>query len=1059
MLLLTLHDGELKAFDRVTCDSICFPVFWALPLTSTKIGMVLYKNEQQGASQGRRHYDVSPMITYLKYHVFKLVSFEGLAPHAVLLTLLVTSLFLSPPFDNPSRRREQVMDSYNRDAFLRVTSPVEWYAWMHSVLNATHGLRRHHAAISGVDAPSGNAASSSSSFSSSSSDVFPTYGLLLTQFATLPTAEQCGPWSKLLRRYVAAPDPGAPGITPGVTGPITLPAALAADRAAAQSGVPGLKCSRPYDSSSAHRGPMKPRDGPPGGGPTYRTWAAWQVPKSPNYTDFFVTTSAPQSAAATTGRNVYSGSAVSLPFANPTLYDFRADAAPLPPRFYGRNAWYYPEDAASAFFVPFYAPGSAAAATVNATGVSLSIADAALVEAKAAAEWLTEAHAVIDELRQLDWLRPGTTKLVSVRGVSEILSADRSVDVSFHLELSGTLMYRPTSQSIVFSVPVISVGPQVRHLTRFIIDVLLFLAVIANVLSMLFRIGLLIEINSAIINAVNLNEIFALLTVLGVAAVIAVRMFLFGLAEIFVSSWKQDEGAASAALQLRLLTSLRSNSNNSNATTAVASSSSNVSAEVATQLAVRDYSAVQANGMFLSQLTQIAYQDDNLHFVTAWVLLIVMCRTGLILRHSHRFSLVFETISACASQFVAMAMVIILTLIGFSVAGAMLWGSTDTDYQSLDRTLMHLFAVMLSIDVNGDQYAVLSSRYPMATPIFYMALFVVGWCVLLNVLVGILATGFNAALMTQMLKRPSWELSAIWTDLNTFWARIDRDDDPSRPALCTSVRTPLLRCFSHWLKPEALRSIIFINTLRAVKKQFGPDAALQQSDLLAITPFTEAETMRIASKGERHVGISDAKKRRWLMIQHMIRRDKDVTAQLSIQQRQLQELVALMNSATTASSTAVAATPAATTVPPSDDVTTPSLARATSISLSSNDTAVVLGACSRPDVGLENFIDVRDARAAEDGAHPGTSDGSAAAAPPLTPRSASNRRAAQLSDDQQHRRELNHRQQQTKAIQLFRSVESLSSVDRHVDVVDVADAISNALGEFESLALDLGILV
>lgn len=87
-----------------------------------------------------------------------------------------------------------------------------------------------------------------------------------------------------------------------------------------------------------------------------------------------------------------------------------------------------------------------------------------------------------------------------------------------------------------------------------------------------------------------------------------------------------------------------------------------------------------------------------------------------------------------------------------------------------------------------------------------------------------------------------------------------------------------------------MRGLYLLDRLRAIKRQIGPDALLTVEDVCAMSLFDPGVTARMVTKADLHVGVSDANRRRWLIMQKLIRVEKDVSAQLSVQYRQLQEL-------------------------------------------------------------------------------------------------------------------------------------------------------------------------
>jgi hypothetical protein len=500
---------------------------------------------------------------------------------------------------------------------------------------------------------------------------------------------------------------------------------------------------------------------------------------------------------------------------------------------------------------------------------------------------LGDVKTAIRELRDHGWLTQPDVRAVVVSAAMMHRGLQITAKLTSLLELSEGGSVQSRQETWTFALRSLHHGPSVRTVVAFILDILLVLAAVVCLHQIFFRVGLAMELNSRWTNAVDL---WLALDTLVFGLIIAYCVERFRLWTFVHEQFPPPSGVDRA----------------------------------------------DALGRVLS----VAGRDETTRMIGAWLFLSLVFRTMYSLRYIGRTSLVFETIAASATDLVSTVVLAMTVVVAYALAGVLLWSTSARQFSSLGRAVLFLFNFMISVDV-GNGYALLEETHPIVTTIFFVTLFLISWCVLMNVMVAVLATAFAAAATTQIVvRRPVWTAESLSRDLRSLAARMTESADgaphpfldeyqesllgdnalvPTTPAQRRAAQraqtprlimdyagrghfalgkfakrelNPLLQVvlFGTYLRPNTLRTLHLIDRLREMKRKEGNDALITVEEACCASLFDPLVTSRMVTKAELHVGVSDASRRRWLIMQKLIRAEKDVSAQLSVQYRQLQEL-------------------------------------------------------------------------------------------------------------------------------------------------------------------------
>jgi hypothetical protein len=780
---------------------------------------------------------VGPMLTYLKYYVTKTDNMYALVQFALLVAVISGSLFINSTPDATTLATGMAGQHMVSDRFYSITTADEWYGWVKAVVT------RQQSRLAGA----GTTAAAQRITATLDTLL---YGLAIDLYRVGP--KPCPTRDDGTSQILRISDPLRYGRGRALD-PVCLPL-FSADYAVRDPPPPNLNASQANAGEIANV--------------------------------FYAENAFTVNSTATPPTEP--------PSASPNATKLRKGIPPSLCKHYsvrGLNARYSCNDASSRVFID-------ASSLTTATGFSDTLA-------------------AIDELREYGWVTQPDVRGVSVTFVLMQRSMRLNARLSAMLEIGGggaAASVTHTLSTWTFAMQSADGATSAKGVASLIFDVLIIFFGLVCLHQTLFRLGLSIEINSRWTNAVDVWLALDFIVLAVLTAYCALRFNLWAFAAEQFPPPDGDDDLADA----------------------------------------------------LGRVLAYAGKEEAARDVGAWLLLCTVFRFLYSLRYVSRVSLVFETLAAAATDFVSTVMLSLTVVLAYALAGMLLWSTNSAGFRSLGRAVLFLFNFMISVDV-GDNYADLERVHPTVTTIFFVTLFLISWCVLMNVLVAVLATAFAAAAMTQtIIRRPVWTVDNVTRDLHSIMARVfekaggnqhpflDEYGEPIPPPeqqlqghslstadsiLAAAMRSTSLMPSSlpaakppgsgphrpsdpaaimkyagrgHFalqqfanrelntllqivllgrnLRPNTLRALHLIDLLRRIKKEQGNSALLSNEATCCLSLFDPAATTRMVTKAELHVGVSDASRRRWLIMQKLIGVEKDVSAQLSVQYRQLQEL-------------------------------------------------------------------------------------------------------------------------------------------------------------------------
>jgi len=134
------------------------------------------------------------------------------------------------------------------------------------------------------------------------------------------------------------------------------------------------------------------------------------------------------------------------------------------------------------------------------------------------------------------------------------------------------------------------------------------------------------------------------------------------------------------------------------------------------------------------------------------------------LRDNARMNAVTETVRLAATDLFSLLLVTGIILFTFALVGSTLYGRHVFEFRTLGASMDFLTRTLFTADVGGeeDAYNEMKALEPIWTPFFILLYFGLSWLILLNVVLGILATGFSAA--SQSTRDRSWDIDNIRTE-------------------------------------------------------------------------------------------------------------------------------------------------------------------------------------------------------------------------------------------------------------------------------------------------------
>eukprot|EP01062_Namystynia_karyoxenos_P060409 TRINITY_DN5198_c0_g1_i2.p1 TRINITY_DN5198_c0_g1~~TRINITY_DN5198_c0_g1_i2.p1 ORF type:complete len:1050 (+),score=334.14 TRINITY_DN5198_c0_g1_i2:62-3151(+) len=279
------------------------------------------------------------------------------------------------------------------------------------------------------------------------------------------------------------------------------------------------------------------------------------------------------------------------------------------------------------------------------------------------------------------------------------------------------------------------------------------------------------------------------------------------------------------------------------------------------------------------------------------------------LRYHKQLNAVTETVRIGAHDLTSIICILFVLTMGFALVGQMNFGWHIEEFETLGNTFRWLFLILFTADINQNDVADrMTELSPVLAPAYLACYVMLSWLLLLNVVLGILATAFAAAAATTEDFR--WSASALLSDLAAMWRcrtgfYIEGDEVPAvmrRP--CTAWDQLL------WLgRGRAERSARFVSSARSLAAfadefQRGLEPVAGFSDLVAVESvekgwsLTALETDRLLRMVETRnpESFADAEDMRQQEVQENLKAIRKCHAETRALRRHLDHVIdALMN--------------------------------------------------------------------------------------------------------------------------------------------------------------------
>ena len=167
------------------------------------------------------------------------------------------------------------------------------------------------------------------------------------------------------------------------------------------------------------------------------------------------------------------------------------------------------------------------------------------------------------------------------------------------------------------------------------------------------------------------------------------------------------------------------------------------------------------------------------------VLWIGWLRLMEILRYSARLNAVTETIRLASADLLSLCVIASFIILSFAFVGNALYGWNLWYFATISESVAYLLRTIVSGDMSD--YPKMEEVEPVWTPIYLFILFVLAWLILINVVLGILATGFSAA--SQSTRDRSWSWSGIKSDFYNLPEMFGFEEDAEQKKIANSPRT------------------------------------------------------------------------------------------------------------------------------------------------------------------------------------------------------------------------------------------------------------------------------
>ena len=249
-------------------------------------------------------------------------------------------------------------------------------------------------------------------------------------------------------------------------------------------------------------------------------------------------------------------------------------------------------------------------------------------------------------------------------------------------------------------------------------------------------------------------------------------------------------------------------------------------------------------------LVNLQHHQRTQEVVMAWTLITSVLRPLFYMQYVTRFSAVSETIVSSLPSLAGCALVFILIVITFAITGQQLYGDSIFGLRSIEGTLTFLFVLVFregSVDYTPYFHAA-----PVSGVIFFLLFACLTQVVVLNIVVGVIASSFSASISTmELVRNPNWSLHDIGKDLIRFVRRY-------------AVRLRFGNASGSGVSDHLVFIQDRLDILEALRERrksalLKKDAMLTERQLQVMVPNVSAKTVRVVvQKAAHHIGTSDA---------------------------------------------------------------------------------------------------------------------------------------------------------------------------------------------------------
>eukprot|EP01062_Namystynia_karyoxenos_P059373 TRINITY_DN50811_c0_g1_i1.p1 TRINITY_DN50811_c0_g1~~TRINITY_DN50811_c0_g1_i1.p1 ORF type:complete len:938 (+),score=345.38 TRINITY_DN50811_c0_g1_i1:95-2815(+) len=172
---------------------------------------------------------------------------------------------------------------------------------------------------------------------------------------------------------------------------------------------------------------------------------------------------------------------------------------------------------------------------------------------------------------------------------------------------------------------------------------------------------------------------------------------------------------------------------------------------------------------FYSEMAEYQHTYErgrNFYIAALWI---TWARVLEFLRFNGRLNAVTETVRLAATDLFSLFVVTAIVLFTFALVGNGIYGRHVKAFATLSDSFEWLVTAVFTADIEGADYtySAMKALEPEWTPLFVIVFFGLSWLILLNVVLGILATGFSAA--SQSTTDRTWDPRSIQQDAGAWW--------------------------------------------------------------------------------------------------------------------------------------------------------------------------------------------------------------------------------------------------------------------------------------------------